>query len=78
VAKEVLKAMKELNAPVQEIDWYIPAFAGTMNIKNFTESFNASLMAFSQSFSQNVMPSSSSGSSIGGGGGFGGSGGGAR
>lgn len=78
VAKEVLKAMKELNVPVQEIDWYVPALAGTMNIKNFTESFNASLMAFSQSFSQNVMPSSSSGSSIGGGGGFGGSGGGAR
>ncbi|MEQ2130402.1 DUF2207 domain-containing protein [Caldanaerobacter subterraneus KAk] len=78
VAKEVLKAMEILRVPVEEIDWYVPAFAGTMSVSNFVESFNSSLLAFSQSFSQNVMPSSSSGSSHGGGGGFGGGGGGAR
>ncbi|MGB9680314.1 MAG: DUF2207 family protein [Minisyncoccia bacterium] len=78
IAKEVLKAMKELNAPFEKIDWYIPAFIGEMNINNFAESFNTSLMAFSQNFSQNVISSSSSASSHGGGGGFGGGGGGAR
>jgi len=78
VAKEVLKAMEALEVPLEEIDWYVPAIVGGMGRSDFAKSFNSSMLALSQAFSQSVTSSSFSGSSHGGGGGFGGGGGGAR
>lgn len=79
VAKEVLRAMKELKIPADSISWFSPLLLSTTtNFDNAFESFNSSLHSFSQAFSSTVAPSTSTGSSGGGGGGAGGGGGGAR
>lgn len=79
VAKEVLRAMKELKIPVDSITWFSPAVSSTLTDFNSAfESFNSSLHSFSQAFSTAVAPSTRTGSSDGGGGGAGGGGGGAR
>ncbi len=79
VAKEVLRAMKELKIPLESISWFSLGVTGRISDFNAAfDSFNASLSSFSQAFSSAVASSTSSGSSAGGGRGAGGGGGGAR
>jgi len=78
VAKEVLRAMKELQIPLDSITWMSPAIVSKGDFAAAFESFNSSLNSFSQAFASAVAASTRSSSSAGGGRGVGGGGGGAR